>query len=282
MYEKLELYIDGEWRQGSEGKSEPVINPATEEVLAECPHASIEDMDQALDAADAAFPEWRARSPWERSDILKEAARLMMERKTEIAETMTFEQGKTLGDSIGEVERCAEATEWMAEEGKRAYGRLIPARIPGQRGMVMPEPIGLSLALTPWNFPALMPVRKIAAGLAAGCPVIVKPCEETPGTGVAIVRCFVDAGVPKGILNLVFGVPDEVSRHMIGSGRVRKLSFTGSIPVGKHLAKLAADHMIRCTLELGGHSPVLVFDDADLDTVIKQMVPFKYRNAGQV
>ncbi|MDA0655522.1 MAG: NAD-dependent succinate-semialdehyde dehydrogenase [Proteobacteria bacterium] len=282
MYEKLELYIDGTWRQGSAGISEPVINPATEEVLAEVPHASAADLEQALDCAEAAFGEWRATSPWVRAGILKQAARLMVERKQHIGETMTLEQGKTLGDSIGEVERCAEATEWFAEEGKRAYGRLIPSRFPGQRGMVIPEPVGVSLALTPWNFPALMPVRKIAAGLAAGCPVIVKPSEETPGTGVAIVRCFVDAGVPKGVLNLVFGVPDDVSRHLIGSGRIRKLSFTGSIPVGKHLARLAADHMVKCTLELGGHSPVLVFEDANLDTVIGQMVPFKYRNAGQV
>lgn len=282
MYEKLELHIDGEWRQGSEGKSEDVLNPATEEVLAECPHASVADLDQALESAEGAFAEWRAKSPWDRAAILKEAARLIMERKDHIAETMTLEQGKPLGDSLGEVDRAAETTEWFAEEGKRAYGRLIPTRFAGQRGMVMPEPVGISLALTPWNFPALLPVRKIAAGLAAGCPVIIKPSEETPGTGVAIVRCFIDAGVPAGVLNLVFGVPDEVSRHLIGSGRIRKMSFTGSIPVGKHLAKLAAEHMVRCTFELGGHSPVLVFDDANLDTVIKQMVPFKYRNTGQV
>ena len=206
----------------------------------------------------------------------------MMERRQHIGETMTLEQGKPIGDSLGEVDRCIEATEWMAEEGKRAYGRLIPTRMPGQRSMVLPEPVGVSLALTPWNFPALMPVRKAAAGLAAGCPMIVKASEETPGTAVAILRCFTDAGVPNGVLNLVFGIPDEVSRHMIGSGKIRKLSFTGSIPVGKHLAQLAAEHMIKCTLELGGHSPVLVFDDANLDTVISQMVPFKYRNTGQV
>ena len=282
MYEKLELLIDGEWRQGSEGKSEPVINPATEEVLAECPHASVADMDQALGAAERAFPEWRAKPAWDRSAILREAARLMIERRQHIGETMTLEQGKPIGDSLGEVDRCVEATEWMAEEGKRAYGRLIPTRMPGQRSMVLPEPVGVSLALTPWNFPALMPVRKAAAGLAAGCPMIVKASEETPGTAVAILRCFTDAGVPDGVLSLVFGVPDQVSRHMIGSGKIRKLSFTGSIPVGKHLAQLAAEHMIKCTLELGGHSPVLVFDDANLDTVISQMVPFKYRNTGQV
>ena len=205
-----------------------------------------------------------------------------MERRQHIGETMTLERGKPIGDSLGEVDRCIEATEWMAEEGKRAYGRLIPTRMPGQRSMVLPEPIDVSLALTPWNFPALMPVRKAAAGLAAGCPMIVKASEETPGTAVAILRCFTDAGVPNGVLNLVFGIPDEVSRHMIGSGKIRKLSFTGSIPVGKHLAQLAAEHMIKCTLELGGHSPVLVFDDANLDTVISQMVPFKYRNTGQV
>jgi len=250
MYEKLELLIDGEWRQGSEGKTEPVVNPATEEVLAECPHASVADMDQALDAAERAFPEWRATSAWDRSAILREAARLMMERRQHIGETMTLEQGKPIGDSLGEVDRCVEATEWMAEEGKRAYGRLIPTRMPGQRSMVLPEPIGVSLALTPWNFPALMPVRKAAAGLAAGCPMIVKASEETPGTAVAILRCFTDAGVPNG--------------------------------VRKHLAQLAAEYMIKCTLELGGHSPVLVFGDANLDTVISQMVPFKYRNAGQV
>ena len=282
MYEKLELFIDGEWRQGSEGKSEDVLNPATEEVLAQCPHASIADLDQALDSAERAFEEWKAKSPWDRALILKEAARLINERKQEIGQIMTQEQGKPIGDSIGEVKSASETTEWFAEEGKRAYGRLIPSRIQGQRSMVMPEPVGISLALTPWNFPALLPVRKIAAGLAAGCPVIIKPSEETPGSGVAIVRCFVDAGVPAGVLNLVFGVPDNVSRHLIGSGRIRKMSFTGSIPVGKHLAKVAAEHLVRCTFELGGHSPVLVFDDANIDTVIKHMVPFKYRNSGQV
>ena len=168
MYEKLELYIDGEWRQGSEGKSEDVLNPATEEVLAQCPHASITDLDQALDSAECAFEDWRAKSPWDRASILKEAARLINERKQDIGQIMTQEQGKPIGDAIGEVKSASETTEWFAEEGKRAYGRLIPSRAQGQRSMVIPEPVEFHLALTLWNFPALLPVRKIAAGLAAG------------------------------------------------------------------------------------------------------------------
>jgi succinate-semialdehyde dehydrogenase/glutarate-semialdehyde dehydrogenase len=282
MYEKLELLIDGTWRQGSTGETEEVINPATEDVIGTLPHASTDDLNQALESAERAFKEWRAVSAWDRGDLLKRAADILRSRMDQVAETMTLEQGKPLPEAKGEILRSVETIEWFAEEGKRAYGRVIPSRDSRFNGFMVTEPIGVALALSPWNFPIITPVRKIAAALAAGCAVIAKPSEETPGTGIALARAFTDAGLPAGALNVVFGVPDTVSRHLIGSGRIRKLSFTGSIPVGKHLAALAAQHMIRCTFELGGHSPVLVFEDADVDLAVKQIAAFKYRNAGQV
>jgi succinate-semialdehyde dehydrogenase/glutarate-semialdehyde dehydrogenase len=282
LNEKLELLIDGVWRQGSTGVTEDVINPATEEVIGILPHASAEDMDEALNAAEKAFIEWRNTSAWKRGDILKEAAKILRDRADHVAELLTLEQGKTLPESKGEVIRSVETIEWFAEEGKRAYGRIIPGRDNHSRNMMVTEPVGVVLSLTPWNFPIITPVRKMAAALAAGCTVIAKPSEETPATGIALARAFTDAGLPAGALNVVFGVPDTVSRHFIGSGCIRKLSFTGSIPVGKHLAALAAQHMIRCTFELGGHSPVLVFEDADVEDAAKQLAGFKFRNAGQV
>jgi len=283
MYpEKLELLIAGEWCAGSEGKTEPLINPATEEVLAQVPHASAADLDRALQASADGFKVWRNTTPLKRQAIMEKAASLMVERTDAIARTLTLEQGKPFGEAKIEVGFVIDVLRWYGEEGKRAYGRIIPARIPGARQMVVKEPVGPAAAFVAWNFPGTNSIRKIAGALGAGCSIIIKPSEETPGTAVAIGRCLQDAGLPAGVLNIVFGVPDEVSRHVLGSWIPRKVSFTGSIPIGKHLAKLSAETMKRCTMELGGHSPVIVFDDADLDKALDAVAGFKFRNAGQV
>jgi succinate-semialdehyde dehydrogenase/glutarate-semialdehyde dehydrogenase len=282
MYTDLALYIGGTWRNGDGRKSEDVINPATERPLARLPHASTDDLDEALDAAVSGLAVWRATSAYDRAKVLRKAANLVRERAENIAQIMTQEQGKVLAESRAEVLVTADIIEWFAEEGRRAYGRIVPGRVKGTRQLVVQEPIGVVAAFTPWNFPTLTPARKIGASLAAGCSIIIKASEETPGSCVELVRCFVEAGVPAGVLNLVFGVPANVSEHLIASDVVRKISFTGSIPVGKHLAGLAAKGMKRATMELGGHSPVVVFGDVDPEKTADTIAAFKYRNAGQV
>ncbi|MCB1815895.1 MAG: NAD-dependent succinate-semialdehyde dehydrogenase [Candidatus Competibacteraceae bacterium] len=283
MYPNLSLYIDGEWTQGSSGRTEPVINPATEEVLAELPHASRADLDAALDAAQRGFKLWSTKLPLERARVLKKIADLLRERSDDLGRVMTLEQGKTLTEAKMEVMMCAETFEWMAEEGKRVYGRIVPSRFGhNNRLMVVYEPAGPVAAFTPWNFPMLMPARKLAAALAAGCSAIIKPSEETPGCTIALAQVCADAGLPAGVLNVVFGVPAEVSEYVIPHPAVRKVTFTGSIPVGKHLAALAAREMKKFTMELGGHAPVVIFDDVDVDKVAKMAAAGKFRNAGQV
>ncbi len=283
MYpEKIEMLINGRWCQGSEGKSQPLLNPATEDVLADVPHASASDLDEALNASAEGFKVWRDTTAHARQAIMEKAARLMEDRIDDIAKTLTMEMGKPLAESKIEMGFVIEATRWYAEEGKRAYGRIVPARVPGTRQMVMKEPVGPACAFVAWNFPGTNVIRKVAGALGAGCSMLIKPSEETPGTAIGIARCFQDAGLPPGVLNVVFGVPDNVSRHVLGSWIPRKMSFTGSIPVGKHLQKLAADTMKRCTMELGGHSPVVVFDDADIENALNVTAGFKFRNAGQV
>ena len=283
MYpEKIEMLINGRWCLGSEGKSQPLLNPATEEVLADVPHASASDLEEAINASAEGFKVWRDTPPIARQVVMESAARLMESRIDEISKTLTLEMGKPLAESKIEMGFVIEVTRWYAEEGKRAYGRIVPARLPGTRQMVMKEPVGPACAFVAWNFPGTNVIRKVAGALGAGCSMLIKPSEETPGTAVAIARCFHEAGLPPGVLNVVFGVPDEVSRHVLGSWIPRKMSFTGSIPVGKHLQKLAADTMKRCTMELGGHSPVIVFDDADVESALKVTAGFKFRNAGQV
>jgi succinate-semialdehyde dehydrogenase/glutarate-semialdehyde dehydrogenase len=225
---------------------------------------------------------WRATSAYDRAKIMRKAADLVRERAQDIARIMTQEQGKVLPESTGEALVTADIIEWFAEEGRRAYGRIVPGRARGVRQIVVQEPIGVVAAFTPWNFPTLTPARKIGASLAAGCSIVIKASEETPASCVALVRCFVDAGLPPGVINLVFGVPAKVSEHLIASDVVRKVSFTGSVPVGKHLAGLAAKGMKRATMELGGHSPVVVFGDADPEKTADTIAAFKFRNAGQV
>lgn len=282
MYTDLQLYIDGEWLNGAGRKGEDVLNPATGKALASLPHATKADLDRALEAAERGFAVWRVTSAYDRSKVMHKAADILRERTEQVAKIMTQEQGKPFPEARAEVIGTADIIDWMAEEGRRAYGRIVPGRGKNVRQLVLQEPVGVVAGFSPWNFPTLTPVRKIAGALAAGCSIILKAAEETPGSAVELVRCFHDAGLPKGVLNLVFGVPAEVSEHLIGSDTVKKISFTGSVPVGKLLAGLAAKGMKRATMELGGHSPVVVFGDADPEKTADTIAAFKYRNAGQV
>ncbi len=282
MYANLELFIDGQWLNGDGRAGEDVINPATEKPLARLPHASTADLDRALEAAKKGFATWRAVSAYERAKVIRKAADLMRERYDAISKILVQEQGKAYPEARAEVRTSADIIEWYAEEGRRAYGRIVPGAFKGIRQIVVQEPVGIATAFTPWNFPTLTPARKIGGALAAGCSLILKASEETPGACVEMVRCFADAGLPPGVLNLVFGVPATISEHLIAKDEVRKISFTGSIPVGKHLAALAAKGMKRATMELGGHSPVVVFADADPEKSADTIAAYKYRNAGQV
>jgi succinate-semialdehyde dehydrogenase/glutarate-semialdehyde dehydrogenase len=283
MYnETIELLIDGVWRQASDGRNQDLINPATEEVLTKIPIASEADLDEALAAAASGFRVWRAMTAQRRYEIMMKAADLIEEREQRIGRIMTQENGKPLGEATAEVHFSADVTRWYAEEGKRTYGRIVPARLPGVRQMVFKEPVGPVVGFAAWNFPASNVIRKIAGALGAGCSIIMKPAEETPGTAVAIARCFQEAGLPAGVLNLVFGVPDEVSRQLLASPIPKMLTLTGSTPVGKLLQKRAADTLKRSTMELGGHAPVIVHADANLEHALKTLVAAKFRNAGQV
>jgi succinate-semialdehyde dehydrogenase / glutarate-semialdehyde dehydrogenase len=282
MYPQLQLYIDGTWLNGDGRKGEDVINPASEKPLARLPHASTADLDHALEAAKKGFATWRSTSAYDRAKVMRKAADLMRERHDAIAKILVQEQGKVYAEARMEVITSADIIDWYAEEGRRSYGRIVPGRAKGTRQLVVQEPVGIVAAFTPWNFPTLTPARKIGGALAAGCALILKASEETPGSCIEMVRCFADAGLPAGVLNLVFGVPAEVSEHLLAKDAVRKISFTGSIPVGKHLAVLAAKGMKRTTMELGGHSPVVVFADADPEKAADTIAAFKYRNAGQV
>jgi succinate-semialdehyde dehydrogenase/glutarate-semialdehyde dehydrogenase len=282
MYPALSLYIDGQFLGAESRASEPVFDPATGEVLADLPHASTADLDAAIEAATRAFPAWRATSAYERYRLLRRAADLMRYRKDHIATVMSKEQGKVFGEAALEVASSADILDWYAEEGRRAYGRVVPGRTAGTRQIVLMEPVGPCAAFTPWNFPALTPIRKIGGALGAGCTLILKASEETPGTALELIRALHDAGVPAGVVNLVFGIPAEVSEHLIAAKAIRKITFTGSTAVGKHLMRLAADTAKRTTMELGGNAPAIVFPDADLDKAVNTLGFFKYRNAGQV
>jgi len=282
MYTDLALYIDGKWLNGEGRKGEDVINPATGKALGHLPHASTADLDAAIAAAEKGLAVWKSTSAYDRSKIMRKAADLLRERYDHVSKVQTQEQGKVYVESRAEVLTSAEIIEWYAEEGRRTYGRVVPGRQKGVRQIVLQEPVGVVAAFTPWNFPTLTPVRKIGGALAAGCSIIIKASEETPGACIELAKCFADAGLPAGVLNLVFGVPANVSEHLIPAKAVKKISFTGSIPVGKHLAGLAARGMKRATMELGGHSPVVVFEDADPEKAADTIAAFKYRNAGQV
>ena len=281
-YPDVQLFIDGKWRDGAEGKTLPIIDPATEEEIGRLAHATLPDLDAALEAAEKGFGIWRNTSVFERYHIMRKAAQLLRERKDDIAWLMTRDQGKPLAQSAMEIGIGADTIDWFAEEARRTYGQVIPSRAPGVTQMTMKFPVGVVAAFTPWNFPVNQIVRKLSAALATGCSIIVKAPEETPSSPAELIRVFQDAGVPDGVVNLVYGIPAEISEYLIPHPTVRKISFTGSTPVGKHLAALAGQHMKRATMELGGHAPVLVFDDADVDNAINIMAPTKLRNAGQV
>ena len=281
-YPKPKLFIAGTWRDAGDGQTIPVINPATGEPLADLPVATEADLDEALGAADAGFRVWRSKTALERSDILRRAAQLLRERADYIGRMSTIEQGKLLTEATQEVFASAATFDWYAEEARRAYGRIVPTKFPGVRNMVLKEPIGPVAAFAPWNFPTTIPSRKIGAAIAAGCSIVFKPAEETPVSALELARALDDAGLPKGVLNVVFGVPSDISEYLIASPIIRKISFTGSTEVGKHLAGLAAKQMTPTTMELGGHAPVIIFDDADLDKAIPMLTALKYRNAGQI
>jgi succinate-semialdehyde dehydrogenase/glutarate-semialdehyde dehydrogenase len=281
-YPAPRLLIGGEWRGGEGRQHEDVLNPANEQVLAPLPHATAQDLDDALEAASTGFALWCAIPAQDRGRILKKAAELMRERAEELARAATLESGKPLAETRIEAQMSADIIEWYAEEGRRAYGRVLMTRAPGTRMTVRKEPVGPVAAFAPWNFPLGNPARKLGAALAAGCSCILKPAEETPASGLGVAQALMDAGLPKGVLSVVFGVPDTISRHLLASPVIRKISFTGSTAVGKHLMKLAADGMKRTTMELGGHAPVLVFGDVDLEKVLNESVTAKFRNAGQV
>jgi len=281
-YPELHLLIDGEQLGAAGRRTIPVINPATGEALGQLPLATPADLDRALEATKKAWPVWRALGPQVRGKILRKAADLLRERSEACARLATLEMGKTLPETRVELAISAEIFDWYAEEGRRAYGRVLPQRVAGMRMTVVKEPVGPVAGFAPWNFPLGNPARKLGSALAAGCSVILKPAEESPASALAVAQALIDAGVPPGAAQVVFGVPAEVSQHLIGSPIIRAVHFTGSIPVGKQLTALAAAGMKRTTMELGGHAPVLVFDDVDVDAVLDLAVPAKFRNAGQV
>ncbi len=282
MYHDLALYIDGQWGPGSEGASGDVFNPATGQVIGRVPHASTADLDRALEAAQRGFDQWKKVPANDRIKVLRKAASLMRERAEAIARLMTQEQGKPLAEATQEMLFAPEHIDWCAEESRRIYGRLVPARVPHVRQIVTREPVGPVAGFSPWNFPVSQMIRKIAGSLSAGCSIIIKAPEETPASCMEAVRCFHEAGLPPGVLNLVFGVPAHISEHLIPHPVIRKVSFTGSVPVGKHLAALAARSMKRNTMELGGHAPVILFGDTDPEWAAEMLAPVKFRNAGQV
>lgn len=277
----LQLHIDGEWIDIEDRDVHHVVNPSTGKVISDLPKASKADLDRALDAAARAFPMWRDTAVGARAAILHKAADLMRERATDIGRLITAEQGKPVGQAAGEVTASAAHFDIMAEEAKRCYGRVL-VRPAGQNSFVKYQPVGPVAAFSPWNFPVFTPIRKLAPAIAAGCSIILKPAEETPSSAIEMIRCLIDAGLPSGVAQVVFGDPAEVSSHLIASDVIRKVSFTGSVPVGKHLMKLAAEGMKRTTMELGGHAPVLVFDDCDLEKTLDLTAMQKFRNAGQV
>ena len=282
MYQDVQLFIDGAWTKAGGGRTITVLNPATGETIGTVAHAEKPDLDRALEAAEKGFHTWRKVSAYDRAKLMRKAANLLRERADKIATIMTLEQGKPLAEAKMETLAAGDVIDWFAEEARRAYGRVVPARAEGVYQLVIKEPVGPVAAFTPWNFPINQVVRKLSAALAAGCSIIVKAPEETPGSPAELIRAFVDAGVPPGVINLVYGVPAEISEYLIPHRIIRKISFTGSTAVGKQLAALAGAHMKRATMELGGHAPVIVFDDADVDVATRILSASKIRNAGQV
>lgn len=282
MYPQLSLYINGQFLQGDARRFQDVLNPATNQVIGHLPCATQADLDLALSSAQQAFDSWRNSSALQRSQVLRKVGALIRDRAPEIGRNLTLEQGKPLAEAVAEVATCAEHSEWHAEESRRVYGRLIPPRDARVQQTVLREPIGVCVAFSPWNFPFSQAFRKVAAAVGAGCTVILKGSSDTPASVLAIAQLFHDAGLPPGVLNVVSGDSGMISDYLIRSPIVRKISFTGSTPVGQQLAALAGSMMKRCTMELGGHAPVIICDDADIERAAELLSAFKFRNAGQV
>lgn len=277
---ETQLFIDGTWQTAD--KTHPVINPATEEMIAEVAWANRSDIRRAFDAAAKAMPDWSKRTAYERAGILKRTAQLIRDRADAIAKTMTMEKGKPLAEAKGEVLHSADTFEWFAEEGKRAYGQIIPNSMPGKRHLTIKHPIGVVAAISPWNFPITLQARKLAPALAAGCTVVSKPAHQTPLCLIQVFQCLIEAGLPAGVANLVIAPPQDFADEAFAHSAVRKVSFTGSTAVGKELIRRSADRVVRLSLELGGHAPLIVLPDADPEAVAKAAVIGKFRNNGQV
>ncbi len=276
------LHIAGEWREAKGGRTLPVVNPATGREIGRVAHAGIDDLAISVDACRKGFETWRKTSAFERAKVQSKAAELVRQRADQIAGVLTLEQGKPLAESRQEVLGAADFMDWAAAEGMRVYGRLVPPRNPMAMQMVVKDPVGLVAAFTPWNYPINQTVRKLATALAAGCSVVLKAAEETPAAPAALVQAYADAGLPAGVVNLVYGDPAEISRYLIEHAAIRKVTFTGSTVVGKDLAALAGRHMKRVTMELGGHAPVIVAEDADVALAVRTSGTAKFRNAGQI
>ncbi|WP_457336803.1 NAD-dependent succinate-semialdehyde dehydrogenase [Rhizobacter sp. P5_C2] len=281
-YPDTRLLIDNQWVDATGGKTLDVLNPATGAPIGKVAYASIADLDRALAATQRGFETWRVTPAHERANVMRRAAVLLRERADGIARLMTQEQGKPLAEARVEVMAGADIIDWFADEGRRVYGRIVPSRNLNAQQLVLKEPVGPVAAFTPWNFPINQIVRKLGAALASGCSFLVKAPEETPASPAALLATFVDAGIPAGVLGLVFGNPAEISAYLIPHPVIRKVTFTGSTPIGKELAALAGRHMKRVTMELGGHAPVIVADDADVALAVKAAGGAKFRNAGQV
>lgn len=282
LYSAYGLFINGQWRSASGGEVREVIDPTNEEVIGRIPVAARADLDAAVDAAHNAFSTWRRTSPWERSNLLHRTAALVRERADDMARMMSTETGKPLAQARGELNDAADQFDWYAGETQRIYGQTFQARVPEVRMQVRFEPVGVVAAFSAWNFPALLPARKIAAALGAGCTVVVKPASEAAGCCMALVQALHDAGMPPGTVNLVTGDSGFISEVLVGSPKVAKITLTGSSAVGRKMLHLAAEGIKRVSMELGGHAPVLVFEDADVEAAAEQCARFKYRNCGQV
>lgn len=276
------LLIDGKWQAGSAQRWQPIEDPACQRVIGRMACAEDADIERALAGAARSFSHWRHTPARDRRALLLKAAQLLSERSESIAHQLTLEQGKPLQQARNELAAACEVVEWFAEEATRAYGQVIPARQSGVMQYTLKTPVGPVAAFTPWNFPIGQLVRKLCAALAAGCTIIAKAAEDTPASPAALFSCFHDAGFPAGVINLLYGDPDTISSRLISDPRIRKISFTGSTPVGKHLAARAGRHMKRITMELGGHGPVIVDADADVATAARQLAQARFYNAGQV
>ncbi|SDS61138.1 NAD-dependent succinate-semialdehyde dehydrogenase [Pseudomonas oryzae] len=282
-YPNTQLFINGKWQDAADGRTLAVLNPATGKEIGRVACATKSDLERSVVATLEGFRMWRDMTAAARSQIMRRAAGLLRERAEAIAQVLTQEQGKPVREARGEVLAGANIIEWFAEEGFRVYGRIVPSRTdPAIRQTVVRDPVGPVAAFTPWNFPINQLVLKVSAALAAGCSVIAKAAEETPAAPAALVAAFADAGLPPGVLGLVYGDPGEISSYLIAHPAIRKVTFTGSTPVGKHLAALAGTHMKRSTMELGGHAPVIICEDADIDLAVESAAMAKFRNAGQV